>query len=100
MKSAPREESDQLGYLVGALRIKFVKNFLHVEKGLALLFAYWVILHAFLTSADYFQNQLFEKILSQIPSECQTVWIQIWPDVLSGLIWVRSVCKEVISRLH
>ena len=30
---------------------------------------------------------------SGIPSECQTDWIQIRPDVLSGLIWVQSVCK-------
>ena len=30
-----------------------------------------------LQSADYFQNQNFRKILSGIPSECQTVWIQI-----------------------
>ena len=33
-----------------------------------------------LSSADYFQNQLSPKILSGIPSECQTVWIQIRPD--------------------
>ena len=26
-----------------------------------------------LTSADFFQNQLFQKILSGNPSECQTV---------------------------
>ena len=25
---------------------------------------------------------------------CQTDWIQIRPDVLSGLIWVEYVCKE------
>ena len=43
----------------------------------------------FLSSADFiFQNQLFRKILSGIPSEYQTVWIQIMPDILSGLIWV------------
>ena len=29
-------------------------------------FACWVILHAFLSSADFFQNQLFLKIISQI----------------------------------
>ena len=34
------------------------------------------ILHIFLSSADFFQNQPFLKILSGIPSECQTVWIQ------------------------
>ena len=35
---------------------------------------------AFLSSADYCQNQLFKKILSGIQSEWQTVWIQIRPD--------------------
>ena len=95
------------------------------------LFAYWVILHAFLSSADIFQKLLsskncgwksgllriltlcllgnfscfflssanifqkllFWKILSGIPSECQAIWNQIRPDVLSGLIWVQTVCK-------
>ena len=27
-------------------------------------------------------------------SECQTVWIQIRPDILSGPIWVQHVCKS------
>ena len=46
----------------------------------------------------FFFNLLFQKKkkknLSGIPSECQTVWIQIQirPDVLSGLIWVQTVC--------
>ena len=38
------------------------------EVSLAQLFACWVILHAFLSSAGFFQNQLFCKILSGIPS--------------------------------
>ena len=29
-----------------------------------------------------------------IPSECRTVRIQIRPDMLSGLIWVQTVCKS------
>ena len=41
----------------------------------------------------FFQNQLFQKILSGIPSECQTDWNLIRPDILSGLIWVQSVYK-------
>ena len=57
------------------------------------LFAYWEILHAFLSSADFFENPLFRKIISVIPSECQTVWIQIRPDILSGVNWVQTVCK-------
>ena len=40
-----------------------------------------------------FQNQLFRKVLSGIPPECETVLIQIRPDVLSGLTWVQTVCK-------
>ena len=33
------------------------------------LFAYWIIFHDFLSSADFvFQNQLFRKSLSGIPS--------------------------------
>ena len=47
-----------------------------------------------LSSADVFQNQLFRKILSRIPSECQTDWIQIRPDVMSGVIWVQTVFKS------
>ena len=31
----------------------------------------------FVSSADFFQNQVFRKILSGIPSMCQIVWIQI-----------------------
>ena len=46
-----------------------------------------------LSSADFFQNQLFRKILSGTPSECQTVWTQIRTDILSVLIWVQTVCK-------
>ena len=38
----------------------------------------------------FFQKK--KRNLSGIPSECQTVWIQIRPDVLSGLIWVQTVC--------
>ena len=52
----------------------------------------WVF-PAFLSSADIFQNQLFRKILSGISYECQTVWTQIRPDILSGLIWVQTICK-------
>ena len=39
---------------------------------------------------------LFQKNLSRISSECQTVWIQIRPDLLLHLIWVLFVCVEVL----
>ena len=54
----------------------------------------WVIFHAFRSSADFFQNQFFWKILSGMPLECQTVWIQMRPDILSGLIRAQTFCKQ------
>ena len=53
------------------------------------LFAYWV----FFVVCWFFLDQPFWKIISGIQSECQTVWIQIRPDILSGLIWIKTVCK-------
>ena len=47
----------------------------------------------FLSSADFFKI-IFLNLLSGIPLECQTVWIQIRPYVLLGLIWVQTVCKS------
>ena len=46
------------------------------------------------TFADFFFKILFrKKNLSWIPSKCQLVWIQVRPDVLSGLIWIQTVWK-------
>ena len=36
----------------------------------------------FSSAADFFQNQF-----------CQSVWIQIRPNFMSGLIWVQTVCN-------
>ena len=55
----------------------------------ALALCLWEFFHAFLSSADFF----FKINFSKIPSECQTVWFQISPNILSGLIWVQTVCK-------
>ena len=46
-----------------------------------------------LLAAFSFQNKLFQNIISGTPAECQTVWIQIRPDILSGLIWGQTVCN-------
>ena len=57
----------------------------------------------FLSYADFFQKQLFKKILTEISSVCQTFWIQIRPDILSGLILVLTVCKgyqQMTVRLY
>ena len=46
----------------------------------------------FLSSADFLKINTFEKFFQE-HHQCQTVWIQIRPDVLLGLIWVQTVCK-------
>ena len=53
----------------------------------------WEIFHAFLLSADFFSKSTFLKNFFQEYHKCQTVWIQTRPDILSGLIWVKTVCK-------
>ena len=45
----------------------------------------------FLLSADFF-SKFSKNISGLIPSEFQTVWIQVRPDMLSGLSWVQTVC--------
>ena len=46
----------------------------------------------FFAICGFFSKSTFSKNLSGMPSECQTVWIQIWPDALSGLIRVQPIC--------
>ena len=41
------------------------------------LFAYWVILHAFLSSALFHKSCFFQRILSGVPSQC---WNSLNPD--------------------
>ena len=41
-----------------------------------------------------FSKSTFQKILSGIPLECQTVWTLIRPDDLWGLIWIQTVCQD------
>ena len=51
--------------------------------------------YAFFLSADLLKT--FSQVLLGIPSDFQTVWIQIRPDIrsglMSGLIWVQTLCK-------
>ena len=41
----------------------------------------------------YFSKPAFWKILSGIPSECQTGWVKIRPNNVLGLLYVQTVCK-------
>ena len=48
----------------------------------------------FFSCADIFNMTFFQNIISGMPSECQLVLMQIRPDILLGLIWVQTVCKD------
>ena len=57
--------------VVAHILVQIIKRNILLQKISTSGFAYWLILHAFLSSADSFQNQLFfRNILSGIPSEC------------------------------
>ena len=56
-------------------------------------FVYWETFRVLCCLLIFFKINFLEKFLSGIPSECQTVWIQIRPHDLSGLIWIQAVCK-------
>ena len=51
----------------------------------------------FLSSVDFFQNKLFQRIFSGLPLECQTVWIKIRPDKMSSLILIQTVCQQTLA---
>ena len=54
---------------------------------------YYILIMLFCRLLNFFEST-FRKILSGIPSHCQTVWIQIRPYILSGPIWSQTVCKN------
>ena len=66
----------------------FVPKCLKLTPSILANFACFLIVCRFFSKSSFFQ-----KILSGIASRCQTVWIQIRPDIMSGLIWVQTVCK-------
>ena len=62
------------------------------------MIGYWVILHIFCRLLIFsYKINFFRKNLSRMPSESQTVLIQIRPDILSGLIFVKTVCISYLQ---
>ena len=45
-----------------------------------------------MSSSDFLKTNILEKLFQEY-HQCQTVRIQIRPDILSGLIWIQTVCK-------
>ena len=73
------------GYLVGTTPPTVLYRFFWNFTG--------VFFHSFYESSVFDYN---EKLLPE--SVKNAVWIQIRPDILSGLIWVQTVSKGVVTR--
>ena len=71
------------------LHVIFETIYISISDSASLILCMLGNLSWFFMFADY---QLFRKILSGIPTFCQA-WIQIRPDILSGLIWVQTACN-------
>ena len=56
------------------------------------------IFSCFCRVLTFLKINFFKKITTGTLSMCQTAWIQIGPDVLSGLIWVQTVWKGYQQR--
>ena len=56
-------------------------------------FACWVMFHASFVLCWFFQNKLFQKIISVTLFKCQRVCIQIRTGILPVLIWIQTFCK-------
>ena len=67
---------------------RWFKNYVFAKK--CILISFWVLLFLHTLCC---QILLYGCLIFSLPSVCQTVWIQIWPDIWSGLIWVQTVCK-------
>ena len=63
-----------------------------------LLFAASEILHASLSSADFFQNQVFQEIVSGIPSECRTDQARHFFGPGMGLICLQKLSADDTRR--
>ena len=93
LKRAPRHSAFFL-YPVGSLWDFTLHDLVWRVCDVFTLCYYLVIFACFICGLLIFHNQLFKKNLSGIPLECQIDWIQIRPDILSGMVWVQTVCKS------
>ena len=74
---------------------RWFKNFIFAKKCILIS---WFSNIAFITPSHfiivpYFILWVLDFWIPSLASGCQTVYIQIRPDVLLGLIWVQTVCK-------
>ena len=71
------------------------KNYIFAKK--CILISFWIFKYCFYYSFTLYHCAIFYSLgagfFQYHPAGCQTAWIQIGPDILSGLICVQTVCK-------
>ena len=75
------------------VQFRWFKNYIYVKK---CILSFWIFQYCLYYSFTYYYCAIFCSLVAvffSIPSGCQIIWIQIKPDILSGLIWVQTVCK-------
>ena len=68
----------------------------YISAKKCILISFWIFQYCFYYSFTLYYCAILKSLnsgLFSIPSGCQTAWIQIRLDILSGLIWVQTVCK-------
>ena len=67
-------------------------------QSLPVLLFYWVILHDFLSSTEFFVSKsTFSKKKSGMPSECQTVWINIWVQTVLQRLSTEDTNRQMVN---
>ena len=72
---------------------RWFKHYMFEKKYFDQLLDFQILLLLFFHTSLLCHILLFGCWIFSIPSGCQTVWIQIMPCILLGLIWVQTVCK-------
>ena len=73
---------------------RWFKNYMFAKKCILIRFGALKYITFIISYHILFRHiLLFGCWIFSIPFGCQTVWIKIRPNILSGLIWVQTVCK-------
>ena len=86
-----------LNFITGSFTFLFISN---VLGNFYLLFLLFIdIFSTLLFTKHSSRNNISQTAWTQIrPDISQTAWTQIRPDILSGLIWVQTVCKDLHQK--
>ena len=85
----------RLTYTQGLISFSSYAGISQIYQWVYSLFACWRNFSKyFIICRLFFKINFFKKLFQEHYQSVKTVWIQIRPDILSGLIWFQTVCKN------